>query len=270
MSVVLSVIIPTFRRPALLVEAIESVLAQRNLDSEIIVVDDSPEASAREVVENLGNPRVRYFQNDTPSGGRPAAVRNIAYRHATGRHLHFLDDDDRIVDGAYEAMIQALDKNPRAGVAYGWVCPFGDDPETCEEKAQYFTRAAKIAKDCSRLQTVATILFRGALMVNSACMIRRELFEQLGGYDPQIAYYEDVEFWMRAIRQFGHVYLDRPILHYRVGAPSLIHDLKEDWNPVVESYKIIHKKYKAERGMPEYAMLKLMSLKIPSVIPEKA
>ncbi|MDX1933992.1 MAG: glycosyltransferase [Capsulimonadales bacterium] len=270
MSMLLSVIIPTFRRPALLAEAIRSVLDETGPDTEIIVMDDSPEGSARDVAEGFGEARVRYCMNPTPSGGRPAAVRNLAYRHATGRYLHFLDDDDRIATGAYQAMIDALEKNPDAGVAYGWVVPFGNNPKICAEKTDYFTRAAQIASKSSRLRTVALILFRGALMVNSACMIRRELFETLGGYDPEIAYYEDVEFWMRAIRRYGHVYVNRPILNYRVGSSSLMHDLQEDWVPVMESYRIIHRKYKERHGMAEYALLKLFSLTLPSVIPVKA
>lgn len=266
MAALLSVIIPTFRRPATLEQAIASVFAEQSFPIEVIVVDDSPEGSARQVVEQFGD-RAQYVLNPHPSGGRPAAVRNYAYKFASGRYLHFLDDDDQIAPGAYQAMIGALDNNRGAGVAYGWVVPFGEDSAVCEAKTRYFTRAAEVARNSSRLSTVATILFRGALMVNSACMIRRELFQSLGGYDPNIAYYEDVDFWMRAIREFGHVYVDRPILNYRVGASSLIHDLKDDWTPVKQSYQIIHSKYKQQHGFIEYAFLKALSLTLPSVIP---
>lgn len=268
MSVDISVITPTFRRPDKLVEAVKSALAQQGVSVEVIVLDDSPEGSAQTAIESIGDPRIRYFQQSQPSGGRPAVVRNDGYRMARGRFVHFLDDDDHVADGAYTEVVQTFDKNPSTGVVYGWVVPFGDDPAALKNKTDYFRSAAQIAKQTtSRYRTVATILFRGTLMVNSACLIRRECIEPLGGFDPTIQVYEDVDFWMRGIRKFGHIFLDRPILEYRTGASSLMHDLQGDWHPVADSYKIIHSKYKAEHGMFEYAALKLLSFSIPTVAP---
>jgi GT2 family glycosyltransferase len=266
MLIDVSIVIPTCRRPAQLLEAVRSALAQESVGVEVVVVDDSPEGSAQDAVESIGAPYVTYVKRAEPSGGRPALVRNEGFRLARGRYVHFLDDDDRLAPGASHALVSALDQNPQAGVAFGWVVPFGDDPIALKDKVEWFGRAARIAKTSpSRYHIAATILFKGALMVNSACMIRRDRFEALGGFDPAILYYEDVDFWMRAIRKWGHVFVDRPILHYRTGASSLIHDLKGDWTPVQDAYRIIHRKYRSEHGLLEYACLKLLSFHLPSV-----
>jgi glycosyltransferase involved in cell wall biosynthesis len=71
-----SVIIPTFHREKQLLEAIGSAQRQGGVTLEIIVVDDSPDASARDAVAALGDSRVRYVLRPQPSGGRPALVRN--------------------------------------------------------------------------------------------------------------------------------------------------------------------------------------------------
>jgi GT2 family glycosyltransferase len=261
-----SVITPTFRREKLVVEAVRSALAQEGVSVESLVLDDSPDGSARAAVEAIGDPRVRYLKREVPSGGKPALVRNEAVRLARGRYVHFLDDDDRLAEGALAAMVQALDARPDRGVAIGWVVPFGDDPRSLEEKRVYFERAARIAaRQPSSLLTVATILFRGTLMVNSACMIRREHVEPLGGFDSTIPVYEDVDFYMRATRRYGHVYVNRPVLHYRTGAPSLMHDLKGDNAKVEESYGIIHRKYRQQHGALEFLALKVVSRFLPSM-----
>ena len=265
-TVDVSVITPTFRRERQLVEAVRSALGQEGVTVESLVLDDSPEGSARGAVDGIGDPRVRYAKREVPSGGKPALVRNEAVRLARGRYVHFLDDDDRLADGALQAMVKALDARPDRGVAIGWVVPFGDDPKSLEEKRVYFERAAKVgASQPSSLLTVATILFRGTLMVNSACMIRREYIEPLGGFDPSIPVYEDVDFYMRATRRYGHVYVDRPVLHYRTGAPSLMHDLKGDNAKVEESYGIIHRKYRQQHGAVEFLALKVLSRFLPSM-----
>ena len=72
-----SVVIATFRRPQQLSEALTSVLKQTGVSLEAIVVDDSPESSARDVVENFKDSRVRYITNPEPSGGFPSVVRNL-------------------------------------------------------------------------------------------------------------------------------------------------------------------------------------------------
>jgi len=268
MSIDVSIIIPTFRRPIQLAEAIQSALAQKAVSVEVIVLDDSVEGSATDAVASIGDARVTYVKRVKPSGGKPAIVRNEGIRLAKGNYVHFLDDDDRLSPGASQALVSALDQHPQAGVAFGWVVPFGDDPVALKDKSEWFQRAARIAKASpSRYRTVATILFKGALMVNSACMIRRQCFDALGGFDPDILYYEDVDFWMRAIRKFGHVFVDRPILQYRTGRSSLIHDLQGNWQPVADAYGIIHRKYRTEHGLLEYAVLKVLSLTLASVSP---
>ncbi|NLE87556.1 MAG: glycosyltransferase family 2 protein [Myxococcales bacterium] len=264
-NVDVSVIIPTFHRERELVEAIDSALSQQGVEVEVIVLDDSPEASARSVAAAIDDPRVRYVARATPSGGRPAYVRNEGIELATGRYVYCLDDDDHVLPGALEALTDALDAAPQAGVAFGRVESFGPDPQIVESYRVWFDWAARAAARVSRSSwlTAGTILFRGTLIINSVCMMRRELARRLGGYDPAIPYYEDVEFFTRGIREFGHVFVDRPVLHYRTGRPSLIHDLRGDGAPIVESYKIMHDKYKARHGMFEYRALQIVSKLLP-------
>jgi glycosyltransferase involved in cell wall biosynthesis len=265
-----SVITPTFRREKLVVEAIQSALSQEGVSVEVIVLDDSPEGSARAAVEGMGDPRVRYQKGETPTGGRPAILRNEGIRQARGRYAYFLDDDDHVLPGALGAMVRALDAHPSKGVAFGKVEPFGTDVPTVESYKRWFDWAAVTAKrlSVSSWLTTAMILFRGTVIINSTCMVRVSCARELGGYDSQIPLYEDVEFHMRGIRRYGHVFVDVPVLHYRTGAPSLINDLKGDKKPIADSYRIIHQKYRQEHGMPEYVSMKLASYLLPTP-PEK-
>jgi glycosyltransferase involved in cell wall biosynthesis len=260
-----SVIIPTYRREREVVESVRSALEQKNVSLEILVLDDAPEGSARDDVERIRDPRVRYLRNDVPSRGRPALVRNKGIALASGRYLYFLDDDDRVLPGALRAMATALEGSPRAAVAYGRVQPFGDDSASVQQYSEWFDWAARASRRLasSSWLTVGTILFRGTLIINSACMIRRESAIALGGYDATIPLYEDVDFHMRGIRRWGHVFVDHPVLHYRTGAPSLIHNLRGNTAPIEDSYGIIHRKYRETYGEAEYRALQLVSKLLP-------
>lgn len=96
----ISVLIPTFRRPELLRRAVTSCLNQDGIDPgrmEIVVVDNAPEASARELVGELGAQAaknglaLRYVHEPRPGISH---ARNAAIEHSSGAFVAFLDDDE--------------------------------------------------------------------------------------------------------------------------------------------------------------------------------
>jgi len=257
-SIDISVIVPTFRREHTLLEAIGSVLSQQGVTLEVIVVDDSPEGSARSAVATIVDSRITYIKRSPPSGGRPAGVRNDGARMAQGRYLHFLDDDDMLEPDALATLSRALDAQPKAGMAFGVIEPFGLDPAKLEHNQRYFKEARRIA---SRLrgayQLSASLLFRPTVLVTSACMTRREAFVDAGGFDGDIPVCEDVDLWARIAHATGFVFVDQPVLRYRTGAPSLMHELAEDDEKLQVSYQIMQSKYRRSHGVLRFYAMKL-------------
>ncbi|HEY6947849.1 MAG TPA: glycosyltransferase family 2 protein [Gemmatimonadales bacterium] len=256
-----SVVVPTFRRPRLLGEAVRSALSQQDVGLEVLVVDDSPEGSAQAEVDSLADPRVRYRRMERPSGGRPALVRNAGWPLATGRYVHFLDDDDRLADGAYAALVAALERRPEVGIAFGRVEPFGEDPGDLRHNQELFaesTRRARLSERIhSRYALLSSMLFCNPCLACSACLIRREKLAELGGFDAQMTPFEDAEMFIRGIRCYGATFVDRPILRYRTGIPSLMHDLAEGVAPA--AYRQIYRKYAAEHGRVELFAMQVLA-----------
>lgn len=87
-----SVVIPTYKRPALVVQAVKSVLAQTFCDLEIIVVVDGGDCGTAAVLESLSLPRLKVLQLSSRVGGSRA--RNEGVQIAIGAWIAFLDDDD--------------------------------------------------------------------------------------------------------------------------------------------------------------------------------
>lgn len=245
-----SVIIPTFHRPAQLLEAIGSVLDQAKVSVEVIVVDDSGDGSARSAVSSIRDSRVRYIAQKEPSGGLPALPRNEGARVASGRYLYFLDDDDLLMPGTLAVMSDALQEAPQAGMVFGTVEPFGPDERMLRHNQQYFARARDIARRLRGASALhASLVFRPSILVNSACMARRNAFVAVGGYDPDILICEDADLWGRiAYSSGGYVFLDRPVVRYRTGASSLMHNLAEKDEKLHLSYHRIQRKYRRAQG----------------------
>jgi GT2 family glycosyltransferase len=269
-----SVVIPTFRRPAELRQAISSVTGQRGVTIEIIVVDDSPERSAEPVVAGFRDPRVTYMANPSPSGGLPSQVRNLGWPRATGAFVHFLDDDDIVPQNHYATVKATFSENPEIGVVFCRIEPFGDcAADQLEHEKAYFQKAARLASFCERLHSrrafVACLMAHWAIMVCGAGILRRDCVEKLGGFDPQLRLREDIDFYVRAMRQFGVRYLDQVGLKYRIGAPSLMHAPKlteVDLKDLGEARLRTNEKYRSAWGNAEFYALKLFARTILPVV----
>ncbi len=116
-----SVVIPTFRRPDSLARAIESCVGQtRQLSTELVVVDNCPDGSAREVVRAASVTApfpVRYVQEPRPG---VAAARNAGVSAAHAPLVAFLDDDNE-ADRDWLAALVRAQKASRAGGVFGAV-----------------------------------------------------------------------------------------------------------------------------------------------------
>jgi glycosyltransferase involved in cell wall biosynthesis len=259
MAAEVSVVIPTFRRPALLKEAIKSVLAQ-HVQVEIIVIDDCPERSAEPIVDSFGS-QVQYVINAGPTGGWPGRVRNLGWRRATAPLIHFLDDDDRVPAGHYLKSINAFANCPDVGVVFGVVTPFSSDDQQIEHELSFFASSARRARRMAwlgpKLGFSMQMYFHPTLLVCSAAIVRAEVVDLLNGFDPDARVVEDVEFYARAIRRFGAKFLDCEVVQYRIGSTSLIREASQE--EARQTYRLMYASYRRDYGSKELFALKLLA-----------
>ena len=114
MTPVVSVVIPTYNRADLVVQAVESVLDQTYRNFELIVVDDgSPDATEA----RLAPYRDRLVYSRQPNRGVNAA-RNFGISMARGRYIALLDDDDLWLPSKLDEQVRVLDRHPDAGFVF--------------------------------------------------------------------------------------------------------------------------------------------------------
>ena len=113
-NILVSVIIPTYYRNDTLSRSIESVINQTYSNIELIVVDDSGEKYAEDVVRRYDN--IIYIHHNCNQG--PNAARSTGIDRSNGDYIQFLDDDDILFPTKIEKHVDLITGRDECGVAY--------------------------------------------------------------------------------------------------------------------------------------------------------
>jgi glycosyltransferase involved in cell wall biosynthesis len=111
-----SVLIPTYNRPAYLKEAIESAVQQSYQNIEIIVADDCSPESPQEIIDAFQDPRIIFKRNVT-NLGMICNIRNM-FKEARGKYIAHLNDDDLWNKDFLEKLVPPLEVNPDLVLAF--------------------------------------------------------------------------------------------------------------------------------------------------------
>ncbi|MBB5361628.1 glycosyltransferase [Deinococcus humi] len=134
----ISVVIPTYRRPELLLRrGLRSALAQRYPNLEVLVVMDGPDVETSAALAAIDDPRLRPLT--LPRNQGPSAARNYGVQHARGEWIAFLDDDDVWRPDKLTRQMQVAQRSvhPLPVVLSGYIerTPYGDQLYPTRPKA---------------------------------------------------------------------------------------------------------------------------------------
>ncbi|MCU0419294.1 MAG: glycosyltransferase [Cyclobacteriaceae bacterium] len=204
---------------AYLVEAIHSVLQQTYQPIQLIVVDDASKDGSVEAIQKLRQ-RSDFLFLPLPQNIGNCRAFNQALAHARGEFIIDLAADDILLPERIERGITAFEQQPAAGVQFS-------DALLVDEKG------APIGRHTERIR-VAQIpqgdIYRSLIDQYFICsptlMTRKQVFDELGGYDEMLAY-EDFDFLIRAARAHTFVYLPEVLVHKRLHSAQLSRGQKQ-------------------------------------------
>jgi glycosyltransferase involved in cell wall biosynthesis len=222
-----SVIIPTFNYGHYLKQCIDSVIAQKNLNIEIIIVDDGSSDNTREVL----TPYMKQIKYIFQENQGLSAARNTGIRHSKGEWLLFLDSDDILGPDTISSQLSFLDQNPRVRVAvcrnniFQGITP--DDDSTVPQHWPLYTKHLDVH------------LCHLNIAPPHAFMIHRNAVTETGWFDTQLTACEDYDFWFRAaLRGYIPHYNPNGVVYYRRHSRSMSANLENQFR----HDKILHER----------------------------
>ena len=215
-----SVIMPAYNALPYIGQAIRSVLEQDYSSLELIVVDDGSSDGTPAAARYFGE-RVRVVEQKNAG---PAAARNRGAAEARGELLAFLDADDVWAPGKVRAQVDYLRETPAAGVVYGqWV-------RWSAQADGSFAERPPLPPDAGDERTIKKLsgwiypelLLDSVVWIVSA-MVRKSVWDALGGLDETLRIGEDYDFFLRAARRWQIDKLSRTVAWYRIHPQSTTH-----------------------------------------------
>jgi glycosyltransferase involved in cell wall biosynthesis len=198
-----SVVIPTHDRIDLLKQTLESVLAQVDVEMEVIVVDDGSSRDVASLLVEWGDDRFRLLRNDVSMG--VSAARNRGIEAASASWVACVDDDDL---WAPDKLRSQLDAAAAAGRSWVYAGAVNISPRL---------RVVAGAKPMSPEEVVSRI--RSVNVVPggaSGVLMRRDLALRVGGFDREFHHFADWDLWMRLAEEGPPAWVARPLMAYRV------------------------------------------------------
>lgn len=197
-----SIIIPTYKRPLTLRRAISSCLNQTYSNIEIIVIDDnnsgdeyrSETESLMKIYEN--NNKVKYIKHEKNMNG--SAARNTGIRVSKGKYVAFLDDDDEFLSNKIQNQVEKMEVlDATWGACYTGYRKEKDGIilEVGTEK-----REGNLKKEA----LMRTLYISGG----SNLLVRKSVIEEINGFNESFKRNQDLEFLVRILDKYKLAYVD--------------------------------------------------------------
>jgi len=230
-----SVIIPTYKRPELVGRAVQSVLDQTYENIEIIVVNDDPEIDLSHIGE-LGD-NIKLIIHEENKGACEA--RNTGISAAKGEYIGLLDDDDKYKPEKTEKQIlQFRELENDYGMVYSGV-------EEVENGAVVNTKIRSGRRFLSRKREgqVYRELLRGNMIPAPTVLVKKECFDDVGMFDPQFDSSQDLDMWLRISQEYKIGKLDEPLARYHLDGEDRI---SENLDKKIQGKQKILEKYRED------------------------
>jgi glycosyltransferase involved in cell wall biosynthesis len=215
---VVSVVVPTYNRAALIGDSVASVLAEQGVDFEVIVVDDGSTDDTRERLAAITDPRVRTVFAEH---GGVAAARNAGVAACRGRYVAFHDSDDEALPGRLARPVAVLSERPELGLVIMNGRMRSPDGGTAPEEPWIKPEVTQTL--VGRTIGVAEVFRRNLGQLQGMCFTRAAL-DAVGPFDTAFRILDDLDLVLRVAARFPAVFVDEPVFRYHPHPDGLARD----------------------------------------------
>ncbi|WP_018878409.1 glycosyltransferase [Thioalkalivibrio sp. ALE28] len=218
-----SVVMPAFNTAAYIAESIDSVLEQDYPNLELIVVDDGSTDGTVEIIRGYGDQLTLLTQQNQGA----AVARNAGIAAATGEYIAFIDSDDIWLPGKITAQVMYMEQHPEIGFTHTHFLSWKPGADGAFPPPSQMAAPKMPVREAPGVVAEGSGWVYNQLLMESlphtiTVMMRRQLVDEVGEFDPQLKRGQDYDYWIRASRLSEYRQLDRVTALYRLHGAGCI------------------------------------------------
>jgi glycosyltransferase involved in cell wall biosynthesis len=226
-----SVLMIAYNAENFISEAIESILNQTFSDFEFIILDDHSTDNSYEVINEYAKKdnRILVLHNEKNLGIAESRTKCIKY--AKGKYIAIADADDISFPTRFEKQLEYLEKHKDCGVVGSFIELFNSETGKIIGFRKYHEDDVRLRKR----------IFIYSPIAQPASMIRKEVFDDIGFYNPEYPPVEDLDIWFRLGTKYKFANIPEVLIKYRVHQNSAtiknMHRVKKLTLQIRQKYK---------------------------------
>jgi glycosyltransferase involved in cell wall biosynthesis len=228
--ILVSVVISVYNGEKYILDAVRSIFNQSYRYFELIIINDGSTDRTNEILHEIRDPRIRILHNSQNLG--LIASLNLGLKAAQGQFIVRLDADDIAGPDRLEKQLGFLINNPKVGV-------LGTDYYLIDDKGQRLPNQIIFIQNLPNL--LRWQLFFRCPLAHPTVMMRRDIFDKFGGYDPAYPHAEDYELWLRISPFVQMANLPEPLVQIRVHSTNIsrVHSQEQNHNSILAAQKAL-------------------------------
>lgn len=208
-----SVVVPSYNHAPFVQDCLRSALQQDMDGLEILVTDDGSTDGTAQQVAALADPRI-HLRAFAQNRGACVAL-NDAIRRSRGRYIAVLNSDDLFLPGKLRRQVTFLEQNPEVGAVFGWPSFIDDQCQPFQDSA-HKDHAVFHQPNRNRHQWLRHFFDQGNALCHPTALLRREVYQSVGLYDPRLAQVPDLDQWIRVCLRYDIHILPEPLTAFRI------------------------------------------------------
>lgn len=210
-----SVVVPSYNHAKYISKAVGSILAQDFFDFELLISDDMSLDNSWDVISGFDDPRIRSFKQEKNLG----PVGNLVFliRQARGKYVALLNSDDAWYPSKLSKQVAILETHPQLGASFTWA-------DLVDDQGLEISGPEAIWNDVFRQpnrsqgEWLRHFFFNGNCICHPSMLARKEIYDELGFYNPGLKQLPDFDMWIRLVKKYPiHIIEENLVAHLRDG-----------------------------------------------------
>lgn len=217
MKPLISIILPTYNRPFLLKQALESVLIQKYLKWECLIIDDgSSWKNLQEVRKFVAkDPRIRFYERPEKLKKGASSCRNYGLSIAKGELIQFLDDDDLLDSEKLSEQVKHYCSDNKLVL---FTCRWGGFTNSEDLKSRFKYRYNSYRNFKKGVDLLNTFGLYNEYFPLHVYLTPVTLIQKAGVWNEELSNNDDAEFFTRIILSAGTIqHIPEAKVYYRYG-----------------------------------------------------